>query len=86
MGILSWIIFGLIVGALAKWLMPGEGPGGFVLTVVLGIIGAVIGGFVATRLGMGAVTGFDLRSIAVGVGGAVLLLFAHRMLARRRAH
>ena len=74
MGIVSWIVFGLIAGALAKFLMPGKQPGGIVLTTLLGIAGAVVGGFIATRLGFGDVDSFDLRSMAVAVGGALLVL------------
>ncbi len=80
MGILSWILLGLIVGVLAKWIMPGDDPGGFVLTVVLGIAGALVGGFIASALDMGTTTGFDLRSIAIATAGALLLLWGNRKL------
>jgi uncharacterized membrane protein YeaQ/YmgE (transglycosylase-associated protein family) len=80
MGIISWILLGLIVGVLAKWIMPGDDPGGFVITIVIGIVGALLGGFLGAQLGLGTVTGFDLRSLAIAVGGAMLLLFAHRKL------
>lgn len=52
MGILSWIIFGLIAGILAKWIMPGKDGGGFIVTVILGIIGAVVGGWISTLFGL----------------------------------
>lgn len=80
MGIVSWILLGLVVGALGKWLMPGKDPGGLFVTIVIGIAGALVGGFLAAQLGLGSVTGFDLRSLAIAVGGALLLLFAHRKL------
>jgi len=80
MGILSWIVFGLIAGALAKVVMPGNDPGGIIITIVIGIVGAVIGGFVGTLIGFGDVTGFDLRSLVVAVGGGVVLLFAYKKL------
>jgi len=80
MGIISWILLGLVVGVLAKWIMPGNDPGGFVITVVIGIVGALIGGFIGSRLGLGSVTGFDLRSLAIAVAGALLLLFGYRRL------
>ena len=80
MGILSWIVLGLIVGILAKWVMPGPDPGGLVMTTLLGIAGAFVGGWLGTQLGFGSVTGFDLRSLAIAVLGAVLLLFANRKL------
>jgi uncharacterized membrane protein YeaQ/YmgE (transglycosylase-associated protein family) len=80
MGILTWILLGIVVGALAKWLMPGKDPGGIVITMAIGIAGAVLGGFIAARLGLGGVVGFDLRSLAIAVAGAVLLLFVQGRL------
>ena len=83
MGILSWIILGLIVGIIAKVIMPGKDPGGFIITIILGIAGAFIGGFIASRIGFGTVTGFDLRSLLIAVGGAVLLLIVYRMIKKK---
>jgi len=80
MGFFSWILMGLIVGLLAKWIMPGDDPGGILLTILLGIAGAFVGGFIGTTLGMGSVTGFNLGSLALAVGGALLLLWGHRKL------
>jgi uncharacterized membrane protein YeaQ/YmgE (transglycosylase-associated protein family) len=74
MVILLWIVFGLIAGALAKFLMPGKQGGGIILTTLLGIAGAVVGGFIGAKLGFGAVNSFDLRGMALAVGGALLLL------------
>jgi uncharacterized membrane protein YeaQ/YmgE (transglycosylase-associated protein family) len=85
MGILSWILLGLIVGALAKWIMPGPDPGGMIVTILIGIAGAFVGGFLATQLGFGTVTGFNLGSLAIAVGGALLLLWGHRRLRGRSA-
>jgi len=85
MGILTWIVLGLVAGVVAKMIMPGRDPGGIIITIVIGIAGAIIGGFIGTQLGFGGVSGFDLRSLAIAVGGAVLLLFLHRMLKRRGA-
>lgn len=82
MGILSWILFGLIAGALAKWIMPGEDPGGCVVTMLIGIVGAVVGGWLATQFGLGGVSGFDFRSLIVAVLGAVLLLWVYRLVTR----
>jgi len=82
MGILAWIIFGLIAGALAKFIMPGDDPGGFIVTTIIGIVGAVIGGFIAVQLGWGDVTGFDLRSFVIAIVGALILLFGYRLLKR----
>jgi len=85
MGFLTWIVLGLVAGVLAKMIMPGRDPGGLIVTIVLGIAGALVGGYLGTRLGFGSVSGFDLRSVAISVGGAILLLFLHRMLRRRGA-
>ncbi|MGQ0794254.1 MAG: GlsB/YeaQ/YmgE family stress response membrane protein [Deltaproteobacteria bacterium] len=83
MGILSWIIFGLIAGALAKMIMPGKDPGGFIVTVVIGIVGAVVGGYIGTFLGFGQVTGFNFGSLVIAIVGAVVLLIVYRMATGR---
>lgn len=86
MGILVWIILGLIAGAVAKFLMPGPDPGGIIVTILIGIAGAIIGGFIAAALGLGTVTGFNLGSIIIAILGAVLLLWIYRMAVSRRKH
>jgi uncharacterized membrane protein YeaQ/YmgE (transglycosylase-associated protein family) len=84
MGILAWIILGLIAGAIAKALMPGRDPGGFIVTALIGIVGAVIGGFLGNMIfGIGGVSGVDIRSILISVVGALLLLWIYRMATRR---
>ena len=80
MGILSWILLGLIVGALAKWIMPGPDPGGMIITILLGIAGAFIGGYLATLIGLGTVNGFNLGSLVIAIAGALLLLWGHRRI------
>ena len=80
MGILSWIFFGLIAGVLAKLIMPGKDPGGFIVTILIGIAGAMVGGFISIALGFGDVSGFDLRSMGIAIGGALLLIFGYRKL------
>ena len=80
MGFLSWILLGLVVGVLAKWILPGKDPGGLIVTILIGIAGAVVGGYLATLLGLGAVTGFNLGSLAIAVVGAILLLLVYRRL------
>jgi uncharacterized membrane protein YeaQ/YmgE (transglycosylase-associated protein family) len=83
MGVIGWIIFGLIVGAIAKLLMPGKDPGGFIVTIVLGIVGALLGGFLGRALGWyreGEPAGFLMSLI-----GAVILLAIYRMAINRRA-
>jgi uncharacterized membrane protein YeaQ/YmgE (transglycosylase-associated protein family) len=82
MGIIAWIVLGLIAGLLAKFIMPGRDPGGCIITILLGIGGAVVGGFIGTQLGFGRITGLDLRSMAIAIGGAVLLLVVYRMMKR----
>ena len=84
MGILSWIVFGLVAGAIAKFLMPGDDPGGCIITILLGVAGAVIGGFIASALGFGgSPTAFDFRNFLVAVGGAMVLLLGYRLVRGR---
>lgn len=78
MGILSWIFVGLIAGAIAKALHPGKDPGGFIVTILIGIAGAVVGGWISSLLGFSAVDGFDLGSLFIAILGALLLLFLYR--------
>lgn len=78
MGILTWIIVGLIAGAIAKALHPGKDPGGFIITVLIGIAGAVVGGWISSFLGFGTVDGFNMGSLFIAIIGAVLLLFLYR--------
>jgi uncharacterized membrane protein YeaQ/YmgE (transglycosylase-associated protein family) len=80
MGILSWILLGLIVGAVAKWIMPGPDPGGILITILVGVAGAFLGGFLGSLVGLGSVTGFNVGSLALAVAGAMLLLWGHRRL------
>jgi uncharacterized membrane protein YeaQ/YmgE (transglycosylase-associated protein family) len=82
-GIFSWIVLGLVVGIIAKLLMPGNDPGGFLVTIVLGIAGALLGGFLGTYFSVGDVTGFNMVSLLLAVGGALLLLILYRLLIRR---
>jgi uncharacterized membrane protein YeaQ/YmgE (transglycosylase-associated protein family) len=80
MGIISWIIFGLIAGVLAKWIMPGKDGGGFIITTLLGVAGAFVGGFIGSFLGLGTVGNFSLGSMATAVVGALVLLFIYRQI------
>lgn len=84
MGIIAWIVFGLLAGIVAKMLMPGNDPGGCIVTMLIGIAGAFVGGFIGSRLGFGTVTEFDFRSFLIAVGGAVLLLVIYRLVAKRQ--
>jgi uncharacterized membrane protein YeaQ/YmgE (transglycosylase-associated protein family) len=82
MGIITWIIFGLLAGLAAKFIMPGKDPGGFITTILIGIAGALVGGFIATSLGYGGVDGFNLGSFIIAVLGSIILLFAYRLIRR----
>jgi uncharacterized membrane protein YeaQ/YmgE (transglycosylase-associated protein family) len=81
--ILSWIVFGLVVGVLAKLIMPGTDPGGFIVTVLLGIAGALVGGFLGRALGF---YGPDqMAGYIMSIVGAVILLALYRMMTKRSA-
>jgi uncharacterized membrane protein YeaQ/YmgE (transglycosylase-associated protein family) len=84
MGILAWIILGLVAGILAKFILPGDDPGGFIITIIIGIVGGVIGGYIGTHLGWGSVTGFNLPSIGLAILGAIVLLIGYRVVAKSR--
>jgi uncharacterized membrane protein YeaQ/YmgE (transglycosylase-associated protein family) len=82
MGILSWILFGLVVGVIAKLLMPGRDPGGFIVTILLGIAGALLGGFVGRAMGFyGENQG---AGWIMSILGSIILLVVYRMVAGRR--
>jgi uncharacterized membrane protein YeaQ/YmgE (transglycosylase-associated protein family) len=83
MGIISWIIVGLIAGALGKLVMPGDEPGGFIVTLLIGMAGAVVGGFVVGILGGTGATGLNIWSILVATLGAIILLALYRLIAER---
>lgn len=84
MGILSWIVLGLIAGSLAKLIMPGDDPGGCIVTILLGVAGAFVGGLIGSQLGFGTVTEFDLRSLGVAVVGSIILLLGYRFIMKRK--
>jgi uncharacterized membrane protein YeaQ/YmgE (transglycosylase-associated protein family) len=83
--LIFWIIVGLIAGALAKLVMPGDDPGGIIVTIIIGIVGAVLGGFILSALGIGggASSGGFIYNIIAGIIGAVILLAIYRALAPR---
>ena len=81
LGVIGWIVFGLIVGVIAKLLMPGRDPGGFVVTMLLGIAGALLGGFVGRAAGLYGPN--DAAGYLMSTLGAVLLLFLYRMFVTR---
>ena len=83
MGILGWILFGLVVGIVAKFIMPGRDPGGFIITIILGIVGALIGGFIGQALNLyqpGEPAGFVGATL-----GAILVLWIYRVATRKRS-
>jgi uncharacterized membrane protein YeaQ/YmgE (transglycosylase-associated protein family) len=86
MGIIGWIVLGFLAGAVAKALLPGEEGGGFILTTLLGIAGALVGGFIAAVLGAGDPIDefFDISTWLAAIAGAVVILFAWRAIRNRR--
>jgi len=84
MGILGWIVFGLMVGVVAKFLMPGRDPGGFIVTILLGIVGAVVGGFLGRAVGWYGPN--DPVGFVMALVGAIVLLIAYRLIAGRPRH
>ena len=80
MDFLAWVVVGLVAGVLGKFIMPGKDPGGILITILLGVAGAFVGGFVGTRLGLGAVNGINVVSILLATGGAVILLLLYRLV------
>jgi uncharacterized membrane protein YeaQ/YmgE (transglycosylase-associated protein family) len=90
LNVLLWCLFGLIAGAVAQFVLPGKDPGqsgdarGALITILLGIAGAVIGGFVSSQLFNWDITGFNLQSFAIAIAGALLLLFLYRMMTPAR--
>jgi uncharacterized membrane protein YeaQ/YmgE (transglycosylase-associated protein family) len=83
MNILAWIVLGLVAGVIAKLIVPGKDPGGFIVTILLGVAGAIVGGWVGTAAGFTPVSGFNLGGLVVAVLGAVLLLLIYRLLRKR---
>ena len=84
MNIIAWIVVGLLAGAIAKMLMPGNDPGGSVVTIRLGVAGAIVGGFLAVALNISnGVDDFDLGTMVLAVLGSMLLLFGYRMVTER---
>jgi uncharacterized membrane protein YeaQ/YmgE (transglycosylase-associated protein family) len=85
MGIIAWIFLGLLAGVLAKFLLPGDDPGGIIITTIVGIVGAILGGFVAKALGFGDPIDefFDISTWIAAIVGAMVLLVAYRAIAGR---
>ena len=85
MGFLGWIVLGLLAGAIAKLIMPGDDPGGIIVTMLIGIVGAVIGGFLGSRIfGIGLENFWSLQTWIVAIIGSLILLGLYRIFAGRR--
>lgn len=85
MGILGWIILGLLAGMIAKAIMPGDDPGGIFVTTLIGIVGAVVGGLIASAIGIGDLDEFfDIGTWLLAIGGSLLVLLAYRAFVGRR--
>jgi uncharacterized membrane protein YeaQ/YmgE (transglycosylase-associated protein family) len=83
-GIIGWIILGLCAGAIAKLIMPGDDPGGIIVTTLIGVAGALVGGFIASALNIGDLGDFfDIGTWLIAIAGSLLLLFLYRMVAGR---
>jgi uncharacterized membrane protein YeaQ/YmgE (transglycosylase-associated protein family) len=81
MGIIGWILLGLLAGAIAKAILPGDDPGGFIVTTLIGIAGAIVGGLIASALNVGDIDEFfDLGTWLIAIGGSLLLLLAYRAI------
>jgi uncharacterized membrane protein YeaQ/YmgE (transglycosylase-associated protein family) len=85
MGIIAWIILGLLAGIVAKMLLPGDDPGGIIITTIVGVIGALLGGFLAKALGFGDPIDefFDISTWIAAIVGSMILLLVYRMVAGR---
>src|ERR687898_2344656 len=86
MGILGWILLGILAGIIAKALLPGDDPGGFIITTIIGIVGALLGGFIARALGLGDPIDefFDVSTWLAAIIGAIILLVIYRAVTGRR--
>ncbi len=85
MTILGWILLGLIAGGIAKFLMPGKDPGGCIVTIIIGVLGAMLGGWLATAMDWGgAVSGLNIPSFVTAILGSILLLILWRLISGRR--
>ena len=83
--LLAWVLFGLVAGGIAKLIMPGKDPGGCLVTSALGIVGALLGGWIGQQfLGVKVVAGFNLQALGLAIFGALLILLAYRLFIQRR--
>jgi uncharacterized membrane protein YeaQ/YmgE (transglycosylase-associated protein family) len=85
MNFIAWILFGLIVGALAKFIMPGKDPGGILVTILIGVAGSFTAGFLGSLVGIGGAGVFDIWGILVSTAGAILLLIIYRLVMKAKS-
>ncbi len=85
MGIISWIFLGLVAGALAKFIMPGKDTGGIFVTILIGVVGGILGGYIATLFGMGKIESFDLGGVFIATVGSIILLVGYRLFRKKSA-
>ena len=83
MGILSWIILGLLAGLIAKAIRSGKDPGGWIVTIIIGLLGAVVGGWIGSALGWGTVNEFSIRTLLLSTGGAVIVLWIFALIRKK---
>lgn len=83
MGILSWIILGLLAGLIARAIRPGKDPGGWIAAIIIGLLGAVVGGWIGSALGWGAVNEFSIRTLLLSTGGAVIVLWIFSLFRKK---
>ncbi|RKT88548.1 Uncharacterized membrane protein YeaQ/YmgE, transglycosylase-associated protein family [Saccharopolyspora antimicrobica] len=83
MGILSWIVFGLIAGAIAKFILPGRDPGGIIVTILIGIVGGFLGGWIGSQVSGTGISGFNLMSFVWAIVGSLILLLIYRLIFHR---
>lgn len=83
MGLLSWILLGLIAGAIAKAIHPGPDPGGWLITILIGIGGAFVGGFIGSLLNMGDINSFNIKTLLLATGGSIIILWLYRKMKKR---
>ena len=84
MNIIAWIVIGLVAGAIAKAILPGDDPGGIIVTTLIGIVGAVLGGFIAAQLFNVDTGRFDFKTLLVAIAGSILLLLIYRLVTGNR--
>ncbi|EWC59226.1 transglycosylase-associated protein [Actinokineospora spheciospongiae] len=87
MGIIGWVVLGLLAGLIAKAVMPGKDPGGFIVTAVIGVVGALIGGFIGNAIfGGGLQDFFSIRTWLLAILGSLILLAVYRVTIGKKTH